>query len=239
MQILKWIIPHLLGVKHTKPFLGALIGGALGMIGASKQQKASQGMSREQMDFQADQANTARDFNERLSSTAHQRQIEDMKLAGLNPVLSATQGGASTPSSPSPQGAMGVAQNIAGAGVQSALNVASQKANIDNVKAQTTKTIADTNPIEYLKSMGFSAAKVADFFDIDKSTVEKYFDMLGITEKITAKPSDDGISDEEMEQIDRAIQGGSSAKTLKPGVNWYHGKGLKNNIGRPAKDWRK
>lgn len=39
-----------------------------------------------------------REWATHMANTAHQREVEDLKLAGLNPILSAGTGGASTPS---------------------------------------------------------------------------------------------------------------------------------------------
>lgn len=50
-----------------------------------------------QRDFNSAQAQLDRDWQERMSSTAYQRAMADMRSAGLNPILAYTQGGASTP----------------------------------------------------------------------------------------------------------------------------------------------
>lgn len=66
--------------------VGGLIGGGLGLLGQERSSYEARLMADRQMAFQ-----------ERMSSTAHQREVEDLRKAGLNPILSATHGGASSP----------------------------------------------------------------------------------------------------------------------------------------------
>lgn len=47
--------------------------------------------------FNAIEAEKARQWEAEMSNTAYQRAISDMKLAGINPIMAFSQGGASTP----------------------------------------------------------------------------------------------------------------------------------------------
>lgn len=90
------------------PIAGAYFGGPAGAAAGSavagylgQQSTNEQNYDIAQMNtaFNADQSQISRDWQERMSNTSFQRQVADLKAAGLNPMLSYLKAsGASTPS---------------------------------------------------------------------------------------------------------------------------------------------
>lgn len=131
--------------------VGDLVASGLSYLGTKETNKTNARTAQKQMDFQ-----------ERMSNTAHQREVADLKAAGLNPILAAGGSGASTPA-----GASWDAENAIGNAVSTAQASRRLRADIEVAKAQAAAATSTANLNDQL---GFESLARTQKTKVDEET---------------------------------------------------------------------
>jgi len=137
-------------------WIGPTIAAGASLLGGAMSNLANKSETRKNRKFAREEATVSRNWSKFMSDSAHQREVNDLRTAGLNPILSANKGASSsggvmaaTPSAIPMKDVLGPAVNSALTAAQLNQTIKQSEANIKNTQQQTDVGIQE----EGLKSV--------------------------------------------------------------------------------------
>ncbi len=194
------------------------------------------------MAFNSDEAAKNRDWQQMMSNTAHQREVRDLKAAGLNPVLSAMNGnGAAVTSGATASGVVGsgskadadTSTSAAIANLLGSILAAQTSLENANINARTQEAVADKynamseivaniNADTALKSAAMHAESAVQSAGIHAGATKYASDQSAAASRYMADKTKYGMLDNVVGGIAKVLTGdsGQSAKSIINGSSF-------------------
>jgi hypothetical protein len=160
--------------KGIAGMAGSALGGGLDILGGAQANAANASMAAAANAFSAEQAQKQMDFQERMRATQYQTTVEDLKKAGLNPMLAYMHGGAGTPSGAAATGQYATQQNK----YQRAANYSQQAIGAANTAMQTQLTDAQITEVASRITLNAEHAK-----NLSADTALKILEAPNVTQR--------------------------------------------------------